>query len=173
MQSWSPDVPSLLRILQTTWPDHVPQSRSFLSSSGTALNGSLSSVAFQHLGPSARDPPPQATPTQVSNLSSGFQLGSSPPCPLYTPSTALLCFFPPAAPPAYNRPLSFSACVCHTNFSKPDQTPSLESYSLRALNSYSSLKKPVMLSSCPQLAGNVPRARSWSVTWHITPRESV
>lgn len=73
MQSWSPDVPSLLRILQTTWPDHVPQSRSFLSSSGTALNGSLSSVAFQHLGPSARDPPPKPLPPRCLT----FPLGSS------------------------------------------------------------------------------------------------
>ena len=88
--------------------------------------------------------------------------------PTYFPALLLyLC-----SSPAYSCPLSFSAYVCSTHFSNPDQTPPFESCYLWALNSYSSLKKYIMLSLCPQLVCSHPRARSWSVTLHLMPRGS-
>lgn len=103
------------------------------------MNGSLSSVAFQHLGAGARDPP-QATPTQVFNLTLGLQLGSSPPHPLHTPNTT---WSTPLSEqlPLLTIALSFSASMCHTHFSSPDQSPPLESYYLWALNSTAVKKK--------------------------------
>lgn len=93
------------------------------------MNGSLSSVAFQHLGAGARDTPPQATPTQVFNFSLGFQLGSSPPRPPHAPNTTGSAPFSEQLPLLIIA-LSFSASMCHTHFSSPDQTPPLESYLL-------------------------------------------